>query len=413
MPRFTVPKGMKDIGPQEMAEREAIYSKIKEILALYGFRLVEPAQIENLETLTAKSGPAIEKEIYAFTDKAGRKIALRFDLTVGMARMVANSNDPKPLRLACVSNMWRYDNPQYARYRSFWQWDAEIYGAAGVEADAEIIALTNDIFRAFNIDFVARVNNRKLVEGFLLGLGVSKRDLFGVMRVLDKREKISENEFKAELKKFGVDAKKVYDFSKSGIDEMDGFAKNDLAKQGLKDLRELFALLDAYGISYEFDPTIVRGIDYYTSMVYEAWAKGEKNLGAVAGGGRYDDLLAIYGDTMPACGIAGGVERLMLSIKEKPAPAGGMVFVAYVNDVKFAVDIVEKLRKLGVAAVYDVNKRDLRRQMEYANKIGAAASVIVGPKEAAEGKVKIREMASGKESELDISDLIKIKSLLQ
>src|SRR3989338_4537859 len=184
MPRFTVPKGMKDIEAEEMQQREAIYAKIKEIFALYSFRLVEPAQLENLETLTAKSGPGIEKEIYAFKDKGGRKIALRFDLTVGMARMVANSNEPKPLRLACISNMWRYDNPQYARYRSFWQWDAEIYGAAGAEADAEIIALTNDILRAFNLDFVARINNRKLVEGFLLGIGTSKRDLIDVMRLL-------------------------------------------------------------------------------------------------------------------------------------------------------------------------------------------------------------------------------------
>ncbi len=413
MPKFTVPKGMKDIEPEEMAQREAMYAKMKEILALYSFRLVEPSQLENLETLVAKSGPAIEKEIYAFRDKGGRKIGLRFDLTVGMARMIANSQLPKPIRLACISNMWRYDNPQYARYRSFWQWDAEIYGSAGVEADAEIIALTNDILRAFNLDFVIKISNRKLVEGFLLSIGVKKKDLVNAMRLLDKRTKLSANEFKNELKKFGVDAKKIEEFARADINKIKELATNNLAKSGFNELKELFALLDTYKINYEFDPSIVRGIDYYTGIVYEAWIKGETKLGAVAGGGRYDDLLALYGNPMPACGIAGGIERLMLSLKEKIKSSDKTVFVAFVNDVKFAVEIAEKLRKLGISAVYDVSKRDLRRQMEYANKIGATVTVIIGPKEAAEGKVKVREMQTGKESELDTSELMKIKSLLE
>ena len=413
MPKFTVPRGMKDIEALEMEQREIIYAKIKHVLALRGFRLVEPSQLENLDTLVAKSGPAIEREIYAFRDKGGRKIGLRFDLTVGMARMVANSNEPKPIRLACISNMWRYDNPQYARYRSFWQWDAEIYGSAGAEADAEIIALTSDILRSFNLEFVIKISNRKLVEGFLLSIGVKRKDLVNVMRIMDKKSKISENEFKAELKKLGADAAKINEFTKTDISKMEKFAKNELAKAGLSELKELFALLDIYKINYEFDPSIVRGIDYYTGIVYEAWIKGESKLGAIAGGGRYDDLLGLYGSPMPACGIAGGIERLMLSLKEKITPAGGMVFVAFVNEVKFAVEIAEKLRKLGISAVYDVSKRDLRKQMDYANKINAPIAVIVGPKEVAEGKVKVREMISGKESELDITELIKIKSLLE
>ena len=413
MQKFTVPKGMKDIEAQEMQEREAIYAKIKQIFASRGFRLVEPSQLENMDTLTAKSGVDIEKEIYAFRDKGGRKIGLRFDLTVGMARMVANSNEPKPIRLACISNMWRYDNPQYARYRSFWQWDAEIYGAVGAEADAEIIALTSDILHSFGLDFIIKINNRKLVEGFLLGIGVKKKDVVNAMRILDKRTKLSANEFRSELKKFSVDAAKVDEFCKSDIKKLEKFATNELAKSGLGELRELFALLEAYSINYEFDPSIVRGIDYYTSIVYEAWIRGEGKLGAVAGGGRYDDLLVLYGNPMPACGIAGGIERLMLSLKEKPAIDKGTVFVAYVNDVKYAIDIVEKLRKLGISALYDVSKRDLRKQMEYANKINATIAVIVGPKEAAEGKVKVREMQSGKESELDTSELVKIKALME
>ncbi len=423
--KFTLPKGMKDIEPEEMAKREYVYAKIKEALARYGFRLVEPSSLENLETLTAKSGPTLENEIYAFEDKSKRKIGLRFDLTVGMARMVAGGNFPKPIRLACISNMWRYDNPQYARYRSFFQWDAEIYGCAGQEADAEIIALTTDILESLGLDFEIRISDRKLVEGFVLGLGVDKKNLMGVLRVIDKKTKISEKELSEEFEKYGLNKEKInkiLEFCKSDMKGLSKYSsKNEMAKQGYEELKNLFSMLDAYKKSKKcrIDLSIVRGIDYYTGIVYEAWVKSEseqkdaegvQSLGAIAGGGRYDNLLGIYGKDMPATGIAGGIERLLLSLEKNnllPRQNGQEFFLAYAAPDVFnaATGIMNTMRAKGLSVIMDINKRDLRKQFEYANKINARYVIVVGKKELETGKLRLRDMKTGEEKEVGLEEL--------
>ncbi len=428
--KFTLPKGMRDIAPDEMAKREYVYAKIKDVLIRYGFQLVEPSALENLETLTSKSGPDIEKEIYAFEDKAKRKIGLRFDLTVGMARMVASSDMPKPIRLACISNMWRYDNPQYARYRSFFQWDAEIYGCSEAAADAEIIALTVDILASFGLSFEIRVSNRKLIEGFLIGVGIEKKCLLDILRVIDKISKVSEKELAKEFEKYGLNKaqmKKILQFcSITSLEKVKTqLPKNELAKQGYEELENLFAILKAYKKSDKcrLDLGIVRGIDYYTGIVYEAWVKGEgkqndakgvQSLGAVAGGGRYDDLLGLYGKPTPATGVAGGIERLLLSLeKNKLLPEIPIVpkfFVAYATADVFndALDIMRRAREKELSIIMDISKRDLRKQFEYANKLGVQSVLIIGKKELQTGKIRVRDMKTGEEKEIS-ADLRELK----
>jgi len=186
-----LPRGMKDIDSKEMAIRLWINDKIKNVLNRYGFQLVEPSAIENLKTLETKAGEDIRNEIYWFKDKGNRDVGLRFDLTVGLTRMVASdANMPEPMKIACISNMWRYDEPQFARYRSFYQWNVEIYGSSGGEADAETIMLSMDILEAFGLkDFEVRISNRKLIEGFLESAGVYESlKLENVMRVIDKKK---------------------------------------------------------------------------------------------------------------------------------------------------------------------------------------------------------------------------------
>ena len=406
---------MRDIMPDEMAKREFVFGKIKGVLARYGFQMAEPSTLESLDTLVAKSGPAIENEVYAFEDKSIRKIGLRFDLTVGLARMVANNDWPRPIRLACISNMWRYDNPQYARYRNFWQWDAEIYGCSGVAADAEIIALMCDILSEFGLDYEIRISNRKLIEGFLLGNGVKRDSLIDVLRIIDKASKISEKELTTELEKYmnKDKAKGIPKMLKEGFSGIKAsLPKNDLAQQGLKELEELFSLLKAYKKDGKcrLDISVVRGIDYYTSIVYEAWVKSETDVGAIAGGGRYDDLLGLYGKPMPATGVAGGIERLLISLEKQkllPEPDKKVVMIIYVNESVFekAIEITQKLRESGITAFMDLAKRNMARQLEYANKSGVPLAVIVGPKELAVGKAKLRNMASGVEKEVGLNEL--------
>ena len=402
---------MKDIEPGDMARQEFVCNKIKGILERYGFRLVEPTALENFETLAAKAGEEIEKEIYAFKDKSNRKIALRFDLTVGLARMVANSSYPRPVKLACISNMWRYERPQYARYREFWQWDAEIFGS-GVEGDAEIIALTCDMLDSFGLDYEIRISNRKLVEGILLGLGVKKRDLLAVLRLIDKSSKTPEKELVKELKRYIKNTDEIIKLGKirGNVSLLNKIkAKNELAKAGREEIEQLFSALMTFGKSDKciIDLSIVRGIDYYTGLVYEAWIKGDEKLGAIAGGGRFDDLMALYGNPMPATGIAGGIERLMLSLKELSIESKPKILVVYINNFEKAIEITQRLRENGISASIDLNRRGLSKQLDYANKLGVAFIVIVGPEELKEGKVRLRDMVNGKEKDIKIDDLLK------
>ena len=415
---FKTPRGMRDVGPLDFARLDYVCGKIKKILQGYGFQFVSPTALEGFDTLAAKSGEEIENELYVFKDKSGRKIGLRFDLTVGIARMVANSNYPRPIKLACISNMWRYDRPQFARYREFWQWDAEILGCSGIEADAEIISVICDILDSFGLKYEMKISNRRLIEGFLLSSGVKQKDVLPVLRIIDKSSKISEKEFLKELKKYTKNTDRILrliNMKKVDIDAIR--AENDLTKQGKKELLDLLAALKAFGKADKcsVDLSVVRGIDYYTGLVYEAWiksdetkkdAKGVKQLGAVAGGGRYDDLMKIYGKEMPATGVAGGLERLILSLKDLPIGQVPKALVIYVNDSVFnkAVEITQELRK-SVSASIDLSKRSLSKQLDYANKLGVEKVVIIGPKELAANKAKIRDMKTGKEKEVELDKL--------
>ena len=162
---FVLPRGIRDIEPDEMAKRNWVYERIRDVFRRYAFQEMEPATLEELRTLEAKSGPAIKDEIYWFNDKAGRSIGLRFDLTVGMARMVAGRSDlPEPMKLAAIGGNWRYDEPQFGRYRYFTQWDAEIFGSDDPAADAEVISLSMDILNNVGLrEFEVRISNRKVI----------------------------------------------------------------------------------------------------------------------------------------------------------------------------------------------------------------------------------------------------------
>lgn len=198
---------MKDIESDEMAKRLWLYDKIREVVRRYGFQMVEPTTIENLETLEAKSGPAIRNEVYWFKDKAGRSLGLRFDLTVGLARMVAGRSDlPEPVKFACIGGNWRYDEPQFARYRYFTQWDIEIFGSASPLADAEAIFVGADILSSVGLrDFIVRISNRRLAESYLRQLGVgSNEEMDQCLRIMDKVRKESRGQLEKEFKEIGI-----------------------------------------------------------------------------------------------------------------------------------------------------------------------------------------------------------------
>ena len=427
-PQFTLPRGMRDIDPEEMSRRIWLTDKIRQVLWDYGFRMLEPSPVENLETLEAKSGPTIRDEIYWFKDKAERNLGLRFDLTVGMTRMVANRFDlPEPIKISSIGGVWRYDEPQFARYRYFTQWDAEIYGVLDSSADAEIIALSSDILESVGLkDHVVKISNRKLVEGFLRTLVTeSQNEIDQLIRIVDKMGKIGSEQAEREFTRAGLSkdkAKRILGFADIGgdpdkvLEELENkLPKGELIHQGFKELSGTLDKVESLGKKHKIriDLGIVRGISYYDGTVFEAYDREGEDVGAILGGGRFDKLCKIYGKRdMPATGVAGGFERLMLSLERKDLfpdiQQHPQVFVVTVNETVWsdAVKIVQELRKQGIKTDYDLKQRPLGKQLEYANSLKVRVSLVLGPREIKEGNIRLKNMKTGEEKNVKLSSVV-------
>jgi histidyl-tRNA synthetase len=426
--QFTLPRGIRDIEPDEMAKRNWVYERIREMFRRYAFQEMEPATLEELRTLEAKSGPAIKDEIYWFNDKAGRSIGLRFDLTVGMARMVAGRSDlPEPIKLACIGGNWRYDEPQFGRYRYFTQWDAEIFGSDDPTADAEAVALSMDILSNVGLkEFEVRISNRKVIQGFVESLGLkSQEKIEAVFRTVDKSRKISAEAVKTELRSAGLESNvidslvefiSIQDKPPSVLEKISEVqTRSEEAKLGYRQLVLLADALQGLGKLDRclFDMSVVRGIGYYDGIVFEAFDKGGEEVGAVLGGGRYDRLCGVYGKrSIPATGVAGGIERLLISLEKADVlpkhKEVGTVFVAAVNDEvrQHTLSIAAKLRDARIPSDVDVKRKSLAKQLEYANSLGIPYALIVGPQELKSGQLKLRDMKKRTEETLTLDEII-------
>jgi histidyl-tRNA synthetase len=424
---FTLPRGIRDIEPDEMAKRNWVYERIRDVFRRYAFQEMEPATLEELRTLEAKSGPAIRDEIYWFNDKAGRSLGLRFDLTVGMSRMVAGRSDlPEPIRLASIGGNWRYDEPQFGRYRYFTQWDAEIFGSDDPIADAEVIALSMDILDNVGLkEFEVKISNRKVIQGFVESLGIRDSDrMESIFRIVDKTRKLEKESVAAELRAEGLDetlVQRIMEFtaiqgqpSKCLSDVSHVQKVGEDAALGYRQLSELADALQSFRKldRCRFDMSVVRGIGYYDGIVFEAFDKGGEDVGAVLGGGRYDKLCGIYGKRdIPSTGVAGGIERLLISLERAQViprlSRVGTVFVAAVNDEvrQEALVITGKLRALSIPADVDVKRKTLAKQLEYADSLGIPYALIVGPQELRSGRFKFRDMKKRSEESLSLEEI--------
>jgi histidyl-tRNA synthetase len=423
--KFSLPRGIRDAFPEEMAKRLWIFNKIMNVAKLYGFQMVEPATIEYLETLEAKSGPDIKNEIYYFKDKAGRDLGLRFDLTVGMTRMVASRYDlPEPIKLYAIGGMWRYDEPQYGRYRYFYQWDAEIYGSSSPLADAEVISFGIDVLEEVGLkDFEVKINSRKFMDAFLKKLGLNEEKSLTIMRIIDKLRKKSKIEIENQFKEAGLNESlinKVFELvSLNGKPEK---ILNQLPKEALEteesiksfnELNELFNYLNLLNKSNKciLDFSVVRGLDYYDGIVFEAYDKGGEDIGAIFGGGRFDKLCKIYGRDIPATGVAGGMERLMISMERNNLFPNlsfqpEIFIAAATSEVKNKVlELIASLRKTGFSCDFDLKNKSLKQQLEYANSMGIPIVIIIGVKDLLNNQVTIKEMKSKMEFKTNINEL--------
>ena len=411
---LSVPRGIDDIEPERYALQERVNSAFEEVARLYNFQLMEPASIEHLATLRAKSGEAIDKEIYKFKDKGERDVGLRFDLTVGVTRYVCSRKDLKlPAKLAALGGIWRYDEPQHGRYRWFHQWDLEIFGPPSVGADAEVIDASAAILRKLGVDFTVEVGDRRVVEDYIRGpLGITEGErVVELMRALDKVEKKTTAQLKEEYAEKGFSGDQVdrlleFGRLRGNPDELLARA-GELRLKSVDDLYSLADILDSRGVkNVEYNMRIVRGIDYYTGIVFEAADKADPSLGSLFGGGRYDALPRIFGrPELSATGAAGGIERMAMSIASKSYPRPLLVYVAVAGEAASAAQrVASALREGGIPCEFPLQQKSLSKQLEEANRTGASWVVIVGEKEAKAGAVTLRDMKSRKEELLPLPD---------
>lgn len=418
MVKLELPRGMRDLEADEFANISYVRDKFFETARLFNFQLAEPSPLEMLATLEAKSGAAISNEIYAFKDKGGRDVALRFDLTIGLTRYVASRRDLKmPVKMAAFAGVWRYDEPQAGRYRYFHQWDVEVYGPFSQESDAEVIEFVSIFFKRLGLKVVIEVNDRQLIEQYVkTKLRITNEEaMLEMFRAVDKVPKKGAQavlqEYKDRIEPAKLQALIELSKVKGTADEVAGKAED---VRGLESWQKFAGLMDSLKTrkveEARVNLGIVRGLDYYSGVVFEAFDPSSDS-GALVGGGRYDRLTEAFGrKDIGATGVAGGVERIVMALQRHSIlkqQAKALVYVVYAsNDVRNkAVEIASALRSADITTDYDILGRALRKQLDDASMKGAALAIIVASNEIAAGQVIVRSMRDGTENKYPASNL--------
>ena len=411
MTKFQTPRGTRDFLPGDMMKRQFILDTARNVFERWGFDPLETPAFEEFELLTAKGGAAIRDEIYYFRDKSDRELGLRFDFTVPTCRVLASANLPKPFRRYQIGPVWRYDRPGSGRYREFWQADVDIFGSSSIESDAEVVACACEVLRKIGLsNFFVRINNRKIMNAFFESLNINAMD---AMRSVDKLNKIGEDGVREELKSKKVDEDK--------IDSIIKFTRNDdiekirkaVNSDSVEELEKLSKLLKMYGVPFRIDMSLVRGLEYYTGSVFEIMQEGS-NL-TITAGGRYDNMVEGFGGKpTPAVGISLGIDRLVDFIQLELGRTKTTIYVAPVNENvrEKAIEISSELRSLGLNVECDVMSRPLGKQLEYVNAKGIRFSIVVGENELKSSVVKLRNMETGSEKEVELKNLKRVADIV-
>ena len=408
--KMDLPRGMRDISQEDAFYINYIREKFYEITLYYNFQFIEPSPIELLSTLEAKSGESIINEVYSFKDKGSRDIALRYDLTIGMTRFAVSKREMRiPLKLANFGGVFRYDEPQAGRYRFFHQWDIEIYDNFTTDAEAEIIDFVSHFFTKLNLETIIEISDRRILEEYIkIRYDLEDENSIGhLFRAIDKVPKKGIRKVCAEYKDI-LDEGILQDLLE--ISTFKGSILNLISHEKLKDLKsisylqELFSSLELRGIqNIRVNLGIVRGLDYYSGIVFEVFDT-LSNVGSLVGGGRYDKLTSIFGrPDIGAAGAAGGIERIILALqyhKKLPTNIKKIIYIANTNESvrNSAIAILSSLRKKGFTVEYDLSNRSLRKQLYDASAKGVCLTIIVAPEEISKKNVIIKNMESGKET---------------
>jgi histidyl-tRNA synthetase len=402
-------KGFRDYLPQEQIARRKIINKISEVYERYGFEPIETPALESFDLLKGMIGEE-EKLIYKFEDNGGREVALRYDLTLPLARIIANNPElPKPFKRYQIGSSYRAENTQKGRFREFTQCDIDIVGINSIIADAEIIASMATAYKALEIGEVeVKINNRQIIDKVLSEMKISKAKIGTFMRLLDKLDKIGVKNVKTALKEEGFDENILEDYEKA------------VKKQSEPFRNEMQNLLEGLGVAnITFDPFLARGLDYYTGIIFEFVLKDRPDFGSVGGGGRYDNLIGrISGTNVPAVGGSIGLDRMFAALQDQGviAPQTAAEVIILNIDKSLTADylnIATNLRTAGIDTEFYFETSKIDKQFKYAEKKNIKLAIIYGTDEAKKKKVNIKDLEQKKQTTADLDDLVtQVKSML-
>jgi histidyl-tRNA synthetase len=402
-----------------MSARRKVLDKIFETVRPYGFREVDSPSLEMLELFRVKSGDEILTQTFNFADKGKRDVTLIPELTPTMARMVVEREKSlkRPIKWFSMPKMWRYEEPQSGRLREFYQLNVDIFGVPGPEADAEVLAVGIDIMLKLGLEgqFIFKVSDRRLMQGVLESMGIADKKE-AVFAAIDKRYKITHSEFKELLSKAGIDDIKtglllsILDSRGpllEALQKLRGLIslENEQVRAGYESLEKLTDLLAMYHMEQycELDPSVIRGLAYYTGTVFECYdTKGE--LRAVFGGGRYDRIIELFGgEPMAAVGFGMGDAVLEILMRragvwpEEKLATDYFILTTSPQYMETALFIAQALREKKFIVETDLLGRNFGNQMKYANSVGAKYVLILGEKEMAGGQVSVKDMKTGEQ----------------
>lgn len=438
----TIPKGTRDFLPEEVNKRNFIFDTIREVFVRYGYQPIETPAMEALTTLTGKYGEEgdkllfkilsngdfladANKEALAAMDSAKlagsiSKRGLRYDLTVPFARFVVmHQNDIAfPFKRYQIQPVWRADRPQKGRYQEFFQCDADVVGSNSLMYEAELARIYDEVFAKLGVNVTIKINNRKILAGIAEAAGVADR--FVDMTVaIDKLDKIGIEGVRRELESRGLAGPSIERIevmlqttSVAAMREL--FADSPTGLAGIEELETVFDYLGANSLLNElaFDPTLARGLSYYTGCIFEVKAK-DAQMGSIGGGGRYDNLTGNFGlPNVSGVGISFGAERIfdvMEELKLFPEKVSGgieVLFIAFDQPThRYAFECVSKLRAAGIACDLYPEPTKIKKQMDYANKRGVPYVVLIGETEMASGKLSLKNMVSGEQEQLGVEEI--------
>jgi histidyl-tRNA synthetase len=422
MADIPLPRGVRDLLPNEALFRNELLKKIESVFQRFGFLSIDTPTFEKLAVLKAKGG--IGEDAKLIFELKNDDLGLRYDNTMSLARYAAMHQDlPLPFKRYEIAKSWRREEPQKARYWEFTQADVDIIGVKSAAADAEIIAAPAAFFDSIDLKYRILINNRKFMDAFFAKIGVGQALVMPILRALDKVEKIGRDAVLEQVRAIGVDNEKTAKIDElvntagSNEDKLQHIAKFMDDSKPVTEIRETLELLTLYNLKGEviLDFSLARGFDYYTDLVLE-FKLADEELGmkdSIVGGGRYDNLVGMFGGKpMPAVGSSIGVEKLLtiLDYSSSSKYTYAKVLVAWIKikNYPYALKTANKLRAADIATDINTAERNISNQLSYANSLKFKYAVIVGDGEEKEGKLKLRNLVDGSETMLSIEEAITV-----